>query len=128
MGRFAPDAYNLPRRKTYTDIGGITLETITPRKRTTGPIRQTNRDFMDAQELEMVRAHRRRHPHPPAPATKRRPKNVKVGRYVRRKAGADLPPLNKPESESEREWIDYLASFYGITKAQARKMERETRP
>lgn len=91
-------------------------------------------------DLEEVKAHRRRHPHPPASSSPRRPKNVKVHWYMRRKPDSPLGPLGPTkrreprwyakgrESDAEREWIDYLASYYGVSRSKARRMERGSRP
>ena len=81
---------------------------------------------MAAFDIETVRAHRRRHPHPPTPIRPKRRKTVKVSEYFRRQPGSELGPLN--EAESTRAWVAYLADYYHVSQAEARRMERDSRP
>ena len=73
--------------------------------------------------IERVRAYRRRHPDPPEPRT---PGKVRVRSYVRHRAFRIWRP--REERDSQARWIAHLASYYGISRAAARKMERDTRP
>ncbi len=83
-----------------------------------GVIRSEARQY-SREDYVKVRAYRRRHPDPPEPRKRGR---VKVRGYWRRRGIIDwLKASNK------RDWINYLADFYGISKTEARKMERKTK-
>lgn len=73
--------------------------------------------------VERVRAYRRRHPEPPEP---RHPGKVRVRAYFRHRAFAIW--RSREERGHEAAWTTYLASFYGISRAAARKLERDSRP
>jgi hypothetical protein len=64
-----------------------------------------------------VKAYRRSHPGgPPGDA------NVHVVKHWR-----TPPHRDWLADQNKRDWIDYLAGYYHITKSEARRMERETR-
>lgn len=119
MANVAADAFT--RRSGHVDPEtGV----YTPRGRSRVKVRAESRQYgpSDA-EYQRVRAYRRRHPDPPEPRT---PGKVRVRSYVRHRAFRIWRP--REERDSQARWIAHLASYYGISRAAARKMERDTRP
>ena len=81
---------------------------------------ERRRDWKAEFDLETVRRHRRRMPHPPNAIRKAKP--VKVDSYIRR------GPSASETAQANREWVAYLADYYHVSLAEARKMERDSRP
>ncbi len=69
--------------------------------------------------VQRVRGYRRRYPHPPG---KTRGK-LRVRAYFRHAGARDWLA-----GEYEREWTDYRASYYNLSRKEARKMVRDSRP
>jgi hypothetical protein len=82
-------------------------------------VQYTNRD----PNVERVRAYRRRHPEPPEP---RHRGKVSVRAYYRRRAFGIW--RSREEREHQAAWTAYLADYYKISRAAARKLERDSRP
>ncbi len=117
MAAYAPHV----ARDAFTRRSGhVDPETgvYTPRGRSRVKVRAESRQY-SLREVDRVRAYRRRFPHPPGIHRGK----LRVRAYYRHPGARDWL-----KSETQREWIAHLASYYHISPAQARRMERESRP
>ena len=93
-----------------------------PRGRSRVKVRTEHRQYGPSDpEWQRVRAYRRSYPGGPP-----RPRDVRVRCYLRHRPLRAW--LSADERAHAREWTAYLARYYGITAAAARRMERETPP